>query len=104
MANLPLESMTVGGAFWFFDLTVKDPFFLLPLATSATMYLQMYFAADGINMQQVGPLGKMFMKVMPFILFPLTMNFPAVCVRSAALFTAFKVGFFLTCRLLFSIG
>jgi YidC/Oxa1 family membrane protein insertase len=40
MANLPLESMMHGGLFWFQDLTVPDPYYLLPLLTSTTMFLQ----------------------------------------------------------------
>ena len=40
MANLPLESMMHGGLFWFQDLTVADPFYALPLLTSASLYLQ----------------------------------------------------------------
>lgn len=36
MANLPVESMKEGGILWFTDLTVPDPFWLLPLLTSAT--------------------------------------------------------------------
>ena len=39
MTNVPVESMRLGGLWWFTDLTVPDPFYLLPLATSATMYL-----------------------------------------------------------------
>jgi YidC/Oxa1 family membrane protein insertase len=37
MATLPVESMTQGGILWFVDLTVPDPYYLLPLLTSATM-------------------------------------------------------------------
>ena len=37
MANLPVESMTTGGLFWFTDLTLADPLHLLPFITSATL-------------------------------------------------------------------
>lgn len=38
MANAPVESMKMGGLFWFTDLTVGDPFYLLPLLTSVTVW------------------------------------------------------------------
>jgi len=31
MANLPVESMKEGGLFWFTDLTLADPYYILPL-------------------------------------------------------------------------
>jgi hypothetical protein len=31
------------------DLTVCDPYYILPILTSSTIYLQIYFAADGMN-------------------------------------------------------
>jgi YidC/Oxa1 family membrane protein insertase len=37
MATLPVESMTRGGILWFVDLTVPDPYYVLPLLTCATM-------------------------------------------------------------------
>ena len=33
MAALPVESMKMGGLFWFTDLTVPDPFYILPVAS-----------------------------------------------------------------------
>lgn len=38
MANAPVESMTHGGLFWFTDLTISDPYYLLPLLTSVTVW------------------------------------------------------------------
>ena len=40
MTNCPVESMSTGGIFWFENLTVTDPFYLLPLMTCCTTYLQ----------------------------------------------------------------
>jgi YidC/Oxa1 family membrane protein insertase len=37
MTNLPVPSMTDGGFAWVSNLTVPDPFFILPVLTSATM-------------------------------------------------------------------
>lgn len=39
MANLPVESMKEGGLFWFTDLTLADPYFILPILTSVTMWI-----------------------------------------------------------------
>ena len=39
MANLPVESMKTGGLLWFPDLTIADPFFLLPILCSGSMLL-----------------------------------------------------------------
>ena len=41
--------MKTGGLHWFPDLTASDPFFALPLMTAATVGLQIYFNADGLN-------------------------------------------------------
>ena len=37
MAKLPVESFQTGGALWFTDLTIADPFFLLPVLASASI-------------------------------------------------------------------
>jgi YidC/Oxa1 family membrane protein insertase len=78
MANLPVPSMESGGALWFTDLSMADPYYILPMVTAATMYAQFYFAADGANLQQMGPIAKKAMLAMPPLIFLFTMNFPAV--------------------------
>ena len=42
MAYCPVQSMTTGGLFWFENLTMADPFYLLPILTSTTLYLQVH--------------------------------------------------------------
>ena len=37
MAQLPVESMTMGGLAWFTDLTIYDPYYVLPISASLTM-------------------------------------------------------------------
>ena len=39
MCNLPVESLTRGGALWFENLTVPDPYYLLPLISTATLFV-----------------------------------------------------------------
>lgn len=38
MANLPVESMKTGGLAWFPDLTISDPYYVLPLMTVGVLY------------------------------------------------------------------
>ncbi|KAF2851902.1 hypothetical protein T440DRAFT_467156 [Plenodomus tracheiphilus IPT5] len=38
MGELPVPGMAHDGLLWFADLTVKDPYFILPVATTAIMY------------------------------------------------------------------
>jgi YidC/Oxa1 family membrane protein insertase len=38
MAYLPVPGLDTGGVLWFPDLTVPDPLFILPIATSAAYY------------------------------------------------------------------
>lgn len=77
MANCPVESMTYGGLGWFMDLTVPDQFFILPLITSATMWATIELGVDGgrldaQNMQMM----KYFLRAIPVIMVPFTINFP----------------------------
>jgi YidC/Oxa1 family membrane protein insertase len=79
MSSLPVESMLAGGLFWFTDLTISDPYYLLPLATSLSLFAQIHFAADGMSLQQYGQLTQTLVKVgVPAITFLFTMNFPSV--------------------------
>jgi YidC/Oxa1 family membrane protein insertase len=70
--------MMHGGLFWFEDLTVADPFYLLPILTSTSMFLQFKFAAEGASLETAGPIAKVAFRVLPFILLPFTIKFPAV--------------------------
>ncbi|XP_046736293.1 mitochondrial inner membrane protein OXA1L isoform X2 [Diprion similis] len=56
MANAPVESMRTGGLWWFTDLTIPDPYYLLPILTSATMYVTLKVGADGIKLDMMGPI------------------------------------------------
>lgn len=78
MANLPVESMMSSGILWFHDLTVPDPFYILPALTAATLFLQLKLGADGMQSQGLGPVAKNIIKIMPVGVFFFTMNFPAV--------------------------
>jgi len=78
MANTPVESMRDGGLFWFTDLTLADPLYLLPIITSTTLYLTIELGTDSArlsaaNMQTM----KYVLRALPLVIFPFTMNFPA---------------------------
>jgi len=77
MANLPVESMCTGGLGWFADLTIADPYCILPLVTCSSLYLQFRMGADGLGPGQLGAIGKALMNGLPVIVFLATMNFPA---------------------------
>lgn len=77
MANAPVESMATGGTLWFLDLTVPDPYYLLPIITSATFYLTIELGTDTArlssqNMQTM----KYVLRAMPLLIIPFTLNFP----------------------------
>lgn len=38
MANLPVPSLQTGGLWWFQDLTLSDPTYILPMVVTATMW------------------------------------------------------------------
>ncbi|XP_067015853.2 mitochondrial inner membrane protein OXA1L [Anabrus simplex] len=77
MANLPVESLKHGGLFWFEDLTLPDQYYLLPIITSATLYLTIEIGTDSArltaaNMQVM----KFVLRALPICIFPFTVNFP----------------------------
>ncbi|XP_049872106.1 mitochondrial inner membrane protein OXA1L [Pectinophora gossypiella] len=77
MANCPVESMTYGGMWWFMDLTVPDQYFILPIITSATLWLTIEMGVDGgrldaQNMQVM----RYVLRAIPVIMVPFTINFP----------------------------
>jgi len=76
LANLPLESMENGGIAWFADLTIPDPYYGLPLMLCTTTFLQFKMGADGMGAHgSKSPIIKYVMMGLPFIMFPMTMNF-----------------------------
>ncbi|KMY98889.1 mitochondrial inner membrane protein OXA1L [Drosophila simulans] len=78
MANAPVESMRDGGLFWFTDLTMADPYYLLPLITSATLYLTIEIGTDSARLSAANMnTMKYVLRALPIVIFPFTMNFPA---------------------------
>jgi YidC/Oxa1 family membrane protein insertase len=82
MANAPVESMKEGGLFWFTDLTVADPYFILPIITSITMLATIEVGTDSARMSdQNMQTMKYVLRALPFVIFPFTMNFPGAIVQ-----------------------
>ncbi|XP_023124478.2 mitochondrial inner membrane protein OXA1L isoform X2 [Amphiprion ocellaris] len=76
MAYLPVPSLQTGGLLWFTDLTAADPFYILPIAVTGTMFFILELGAEsGIDNPNLRAMKTVF-RIMPLIILPLTINFP----------------------------
>lgn len=76
MAYLPVPSMQTGGVLWFPDLTIADPFYILPIAVTGTMFFILELGAEsGIDNPNLRTMKTVF-RIMPLIILPMTINFP----------------------------
>jgi len=75
MANCPVDSMASGGALWFENLLITDPYYLLPAVTCISTYLQLRSGAEGAKLDTMGPKMKVAMTALPIVMFPFIMNF-----------------------------
>ncbi|KAM8900698.1 mitochondrial inner membrane protein OXA1L isoform 2-T2 [Spinachia spinachia] len=76
MAYLPVPSLQTGGLLWFTDLTAADPFYILPLVVTGTMFFILELGAEsGVDNPNLRAMKTVF-RIMPFIILPLTINFP----------------------------
>lgn len=81
MVNAPVESLHTGGISWFTDLTMTDPFYVLPLITCGTLAWTIHLGTDGARMPgQESPMINYVFKAIPIVIFPFIMNFPAAMV------------------------
>lgn len=79
LADQPVEALTTGGALWFTNLTLPDPYFVLPVLASTSTWLLMEYGLEGSSgpVATMGPIGKWFIRSMPVALFAFTYSFPA---------------------------
>ncbi|CAL8397962.1 unnamed protein product [Boreogadus saida] len=78
MAYLPVPSLQTGGALWYPDPTMADPFYLLPIAVTGTMFFILELGAEsGVDNPNMKAMKTVF-RIMPFVILPLTINFPTV--------------------------
>ncbi|CAI7997800.1 Mitochondrial inner membrane protein OXA1L [Geodia barretti] len=78
MAAVPVESMKTGGVFWFTDLTVPDPYYVLPVLACGSFVASIELGGEtGVGNPQTARLKNVF-RLMPIILIPITASFPTV--------------------------
>lgn len=77
MADLPVESLKTGGLWWFENLTVPDPYYLLPLITSATLFITIEVGTDTIAASSMGMV-KYALRCIPLITLPFSCTFTSV--------------------------
>jgi YidC/Oxa1 family membrane protein insertase len=76
MAAVPVESMKTGGVFWFTDLTVPDPYYVLPVLACGCFVASIELGGEtGVGNPQTARLKNVF-RLMPIILIPITASFP----------------------------
>ncbi|XP_032669456.1 mitochondrial inner membrane protein OXA1L isoform X2 [Odontomachus brunneus] len=75
MANLPVDSMKEGGFLWMQDLTMHDPYYIMPIFTCVTLYITIEIGADGTNIKTLGMM-RYVLRVIPFAILPFMINFP----------------------------
>lgn len=82
MVNVPIESLHQGGAAWFTDLTMADPFYVLPVITCGTLWLTLRSATENapMSVDAAQNLTMKYMRAMPIFMFPFIMSFPSALV------------------------
>ncbi|XP_064341883.1 mitochondrial inner membrane protein OXA1L isoform X2 [Camelus dromedarius] len=77
MANLPVPSLQTGGLWWFQDLTLSDPTYILPLVVTATMWGVLELGAEtGVQSSDLQWM-RNFLRLMPLAVLPITIHFPS---------------------------
>ncbi|XP_077324828.1 mitochondrial inner membrane protein OXA1L isoform X1 [Lithobates pipiens] len=96
MAYLPVPSMQTGGLWWFADLSLSDPYYILPLVVTGSMWAVLELGAEsGVNNPNLRVMKTVF-RVMPLIILPLTINFPTAVFTywaTSNFFSIAQVGF-----------
>jgi YidC/Oxa1 family membrane protein insertase len=64
-----------GGALWFIDLSMSDPYYILPVINAATFLLMIETGADGMDQQMKGTF-KNVMRMLGVAMVPLTASMP----------------------------
>ncbi|KAI7819172.1 60Kd inner membrane protein-domain-containing protein [Gamsiella multidivaricata] len=96
MAYLPVPQFKEGGTLWFTDLTIADPTYALPVASSLGFLAIMELGSEAGGVAQPKNI-KNFMRFMAVAMVPLTMNFPSaifVYWLTSNIFTAGQIMFF----------
>ncbi|KAG0639431.1 60Kd inner membrane protein-domain-containing protein [Tuber brumale] len=91
MSDIPIPELTEGGLSWFTDLSVADPFYLLPMATSASLFAQLSLGGEAGTNLQSEQMKKILLIFLPLVTFAFTSQWPAV------------LTFYFLCNSLFSL-
>lgn len=79
MCKLPVESMETGGALWFSDLTIADPYFILPTIATASILAIVYRGVDtGMSSANMTPTTKAIVYGVSAISYPFFLFMPSV--------------------------
>lgn len=72
--------LKTGGAFWFVDLTMPDPLYILPIVNGISFLLMVELGADGMAGTQANQakLMKHFLRSLAVVMVPFTASFPEV--------------------------
>nr|AWV66674.1 phosphoinositide 3-kinase regulatory subunit 4 [Brachionus koreanus] len=78
MCKLPVESMETGGALWFTDLTIADPYFILPTVATASILAIVYRGVDtGMSSANMTPTTKAIVYGVSAISYPFFLFMPS---------------------------
>ncbi|KAJ3354766.1 Mitochondrial inner membrane protein oxa1l [Entophlyctis luteolus] len=94
MAELPVPGFTSGGIFWFHDLSVMDPMYILPIVATGTMLVVMEASSEAqvsgaTNASQMNMMKKVFRTL-------ILVSLPFTCTLPAAIFVYWVTSNFLT--------
>merc|ERR1711962_1221502 len=70
MVKAPVESMKYGGILWFPDLTIGDPYYILPLFNALSLLLQMELGVETMAAASMPKWQKWIVRAVPCIMFP----------------------------------
>ncbi|KAM3175660.1 hypothetical protein ACTXT7_008100 [Hymenolepis weldensis] len=91
MAQLPVASLQTGGLSWFLDLTVCDPYYILPLYSMTSIFLMFEFGVD-VSTQTVTPGVRLAMRCFPVVGFLMIMHMPSALLWYWSLSNTISIG------------
>eukprot|EP00123_Amoebidium_parasiticum_P018277 comp24157_c1_seq1/m.44006 comp24157_c1_seq1/g.44006 ORF comp24157_c1_seq1/g.44006 comp24157_c1_seq1/m.44006 type:complete len:418 (-) comp24157_c1_seq1:378-1631(-) len=77
MAELPVESMKTGGLLWVTDLTIPDPYYILPVASGLSMLASLELGTEGVSNQQQTVVMRNAFRIMSIVFIPVMASFPS---------------------------
>ncbi|KAL1780427.1 mitochondrial inner membrane protein OXA1L [Sigmodon hispidus] len=77
MANLPVPSLQTGGLWWFQDLTISDPIYVLPVLVTFTMWSVIELGAETGVQSADYRLARNIIRIFPLAVLPVTIHFPS---------------------------